>query len=147
MTCGNSAIRCRSNTAQGDRYDEHYRCSRRYFPLLDGYDGTVFRVLDGGAVVTGDDSDDLLNVYRSAPPLPGSSHVHDDEHVNMKLGAGWTVVAHLYTESTRMHYRHQKVLDAARSAMNAPGVYAVETVLDGDEYAELSAYLLRFEGK
>lgn len=96
--------------------------------------------------MTGDDSDDLLNVYRSAPPLPGSSHVHDDEHVNMKLGAGWTVVAHLYTESTCTHYRHQKVLDAARSAMNAPGVYAVETVLDGDEYAELSTYLLRFDG-
>ena len=27
-----------------------------------------------------------------------------------------------------------------------PGVYAVETVLDGDEYAELSTYLLRFDG-
>lgn len=116
------------------------------FPLLDGYGGTVFRVIDAETVVTGDDSDDLLNLYRSAQPFPGSSHVHDDEHVSVKLGAGWTVVAHLYTESTGAHYRHQKVVDAAKLALSTPGVYAVETVLDGDEYAELSTYLLRYEG-
>lgn len=116
------------------------------FPLLDGYGGTVFRVIDAETVVTGDDSDDLLNLYRSAQPFPGSSHVHDDEHVSAKLGDGWTVVRHMYTESTRMHYRHQKVVEAGKSALSTPGVYAVETVLYGDEYAELSTYLLRYEG-
>ena len=116
------------------------------FPLLDGYGGTVFRVIDAETVVTGDDSDDLLNLYRANPPLPGSSHVHDDEHVSAKLGSGWSVVAHLHTESTGAHYRQQKVVDAGKTALSAPGVYAVETVLDGDEYAELSTYLLRYEG-
>lgn len=114
------------------------------FPLLDGYGGTVFRVIDAETVVTGDDSDELLNLYRDTPPVPGSSHIHDDEHVSAKLGAGWSEVAHLYTEDTSAHYRHQKVADAAKLALGSPGVYAVESFLDGDEYAVLSNYLLRF---
>lgn len=112
-------------------------------PLLDGYGGTVFRVIDSETVVTGDDSDDLLNLYRDHPPVPGSSHIHDDEHVSAKLGAGWSYVAHLYQEGTSMYLREQKALDAARLVLGTPGVYAVESFLDGDEYAVLSSYLLR----
>jgi len=115
------------------------------FPLLDGYGGTVFRVIDSETVVTGNDDDDLLNLYRSAPPVPGSSHIHDDEHVSAKLGTGWSSVAHLYTEGTSAHYRHQKVVEAAKLALSTPGVYAVESFLDGDEYAQLSNYLLRLD--
>ncbi len=113
--------------------------------VLNGFDGTVFRVVDDGTVVDADNDAELLTLYRSAPAVPGSGHIHDDEHVSTKLGAGWSVVAHLHHEDTPMHYREQKIFDAAKTVSKAPGVYAVETFLDGDEYAVLSTYLLRHD--
>lgn len=113
--------------------------------LLDGYDGTVFRTSDNGTVVTADDDDALLNLYRSAPSVPGSSHIHDDEHVSAKLGTGWSMVAHLRHEDTPASLRYPKIADAAQQVVGAPGVYAIESFLDGDEYALISMYLLRYD--
>lgn len=116
------------------------------FPLVDGHGGVVFRVIDAETVVSGDDSDELLALYRTHPPVPGSSHIHDDEHVSPKLGAGWSYVASIPERGgTSATYRDQKVLSAARAAQEAPGVYAVEMFLDGDEYAQLVTYLLRWD--
>lgn len=117
------------------------------FPLIDGSGGVIFQVIDADTVVTGDDDEVLVAMYRDQAPVPGSSHIHDDEHVSAKLGAGWTSVAHVPERgAVSATYRDQRVLEAARKAMETPGVYAVEMFLDGDEYAQLSTYLLRYEG-
>lgn len=116
------------------------------FGLVDSHEGVVFRVVDAETVVSGDDDAALVELYRSHPPVPGSSHIHDDEHVNAKLGAGWSYVASIPERGgTSAHYRDQRVLESARKALEVPGVYAVEMFLDGDEYAQLNTYLLRWD--
>lgn len=76
----------------------------------------------------------------------GSSHIHDNQTVADKLPSGWSHIRYLFSEQSHPRVAHASSEHAAREALASDGIYAIETFLDGDEYAVLTTHLIRSEG-
>jgi len=101
--------------------------------------GTYFETDDDGATVE-------LEGFDSAHPVATSWNIGEDQSVHEKLTAEWEHVVFLHYEDTGFALREANLKKAVVAVTERPGVYAVETFLDGHD-GWLATHLLRFVGE